>query len=165
MEIGGDKLNYLDVILIRNQDRIEFNWYHKPMFSGRYLNFLSHHPISQKRSTVYGLVDRCFLLSHLKYHPENLNFLIQILLENDYPLKFIFDNINNRLKSLIYKQTIKQKPIQSNIPNKKPSWFTMPVVPSIFEKFTQFSSSEIRVSFFSLNKLNQFIKVHHTKIP
>jgi len=29
------------------------------------------------------------------------NFLIQVLLENDYPLKFIFDNINNRLKSYL----------------------------------------------------------------
>jgi len=76
MKMGGDKLNFLDVTLIRNQDRIEFNWYHKPTFSGRYLNFLSHYFISQKRGTVYGLVDRCFLLSHPKYHPENLNFLI-----------------------------------------------------------------------------------------
>jgi len=54
MEIGGDKLNFLDVTLIRNQDKIEFNWYHKPTFSGRYLNFLSHHPISQKRGIWIG---------------------------------------------------------------------------------------------------------------
>jgi len=48
IEIGGDKLNFLDVTLIRNHDSIEFDWYYKPTFSGRYLNFLSHHPISQK---------------------------------------------------------------------------------------------------------------------
>jgi len=42
----------------------------------------------------------------------------------------------------------------------KPRWFTMSFVPLISKKFTQFNSNEDRVSFFSLNKLHEFIKVY-----
>jgi len=108
MEMGGNKLNFLDVTLIKNGNTIDFDWYHKPTFSGRYLNFLSQHPISQKRSTVFGLTDRSFLLSHPQYHLKNLNFIINLLLDNNYPLKFIFDNINLRLRNLIRKQNSTQ---------------------------------------------------------
>lgn len=49
MEIGDDnKLDFLDVTLILNNNRLTFDWYHKPTFSGRYLNFLSQHPLCQK---------------------------------------------------------------------------------------------------------------------
>jgi len=37
------------VTLINNKGKLEFDWYKKPTFSGRTLNFLSHHPTSQKR--------------------------------------------------------------------------------------------------------------------
>ncbi|KYN34033.1 hypothetical protein ALC56_11646 [Trachymyrmex septentrionalis] len=47
MEVGDDRLNFLDVTVIRNNELIEFNWYHKPTFSGRYLNFWSQHPVSE----------------------------------------------------------------------------------------------------------------------
>jgi len=73
-----------------------FNWYQKPMFSGRYLNYFSQHPFSQKRDTIMGMINRALLLSHPRFQQENLHFKINILLNNDliYPLKFIFDTIN-----------------------------------------------------------------------
>jgi len=58
------------------------------------LNFFSHYPISQKRGIIAGLVDRVILLSNPKFHFDNFCFVIKILLKNDYPLEFIFDNIN-----------------------------------------------------------------------
>jgi len=46
------------------------------------------------------------------FHQKNLEFIfwnsVQILLENDYPINFIFD-INNRLKWLINKKSFQQK--------------------------------------------------------
>ena len=64
IEIGHNKINFLDVQLIINNNNITFNWFHKPTFSKRYLNFHSHHLLSQKTGIIYGLVDRIFLLSH-----------------------------------------------------------------------------------------------------
>lgn len=40
------------------QTVVKFNWFHKVTFSGRVLNFLAHHPVTQKRLLVYYLVDK-----------------------------------------------------------------------------------------------------------
>lgn len=62
MEVGSERINFLDVTMIINNNTIEFNLFHKAtLFSGRYLNFLSQHPISQKRRTFIGLTDSAFL--------------------------------------------------------------------------------------------------------
>ncbi|KYN23204.1 hypothetical protein ALC57_04381 [Trachymyrmex cornetzi] len=50
-----DRLNFLDVTVIRDNELIEFDWYHKPTFSGRYLNCWSQHVVSQKIGTIAGL--------------------------------------------------------------------------------------------------------------
>jgi len=66
---------------------------------GRYLNFWSQHPVSQKISA--GLVHRVVLFSNPKFHLDNLCFIIKVFLENNYPLNFIIENIKNRLKKII----------------------------------------------------------------
>jgi len=101
LEIVVIYCNDIKKIQFSSPNFMEFNCYHKPIFSGRYLNFLSQHPLSQKRGTVMGMVDRSFFLSHPRFHCENLKYFITLLLENDYPLKFTFDTVNTRLKHLI----------------------------------------------------------------
>jgi len=91
LEVGGDSLNFLDVTIVKLNGNLEFDWFHKPTFSGRYLNYNSQHALSQKRGTIMGMVDRTFILSHPKYHQKNLNLIIEILRLNDYPLKFRYD--------------------------------------------------------------------------
>ncbi|KYN31571.1 hypothetical protein ALC56_14069, partial [Trachymyrmex septentrionalis] len=76
-EIDEDKLNFLDVSLIRKGNSLIHNWYHKSTFSDRYLNYFSFFvPI---------------------YHQENFELIIKILLNNEYSLKLIFSEIKNRL--------------------------------------------------------------------
>jgi len=60
LETGGKRLNFLDVTIINNEEIIEFDWYKKPTFSGRLLNFLFHHPTSQKRGVIINMIDRDF---------------------------------------------------------------------------------------------------------
>ena len=39
-------INFLDISITRKQDqKLSLNWYRKPTWSGRYLNFFSHHPL------------------------------------------------------------------------------------------------------------------------
>jgi len=45
MEIGGNNLDFLDLTLIKINGRLISNWYEKPTFSGRFLNFHSHHSV------------------------------------------------------------------------------------------------------------------------
>lgn len=102
IEIGSENtLNFLDVTLILQNNRLIFDWFYKATFSGRYLSFLSQHPVCQKRGTVIGLIDRAFLLFHTSFHKKNKEFIIQILLNNCYPLNFIFRIFHERLKTLI----------------------------------------------------------------
>jgi len=51
LEIGiNNKINFLDVTIILNNQRIMFDRYEKPTNTGRYINYCSQHPVSQKRA-------------------------------------------------------------------------------------------------------------------
>ena len=100
----GKEISFLDLLLIRNdKEKVITDWFRKKNFSGRYLNFLSHHPISQKRAIVYCLVDKSMLLADKKYHQKNLDLIKQLLLENNYPEYFIDQNIKKRKKLILNK--------------------------------------------------------------
>jgi len=100
LEMRDNQNNFLDTTIILDGNKIKFDWYHKPTYSGRYLNW-SQHPLSQKRGTILSLVDRAFLFSHPEFHQKNLEFVIKTLINNDYPLNVIFKVITDRVKSLI----------------------------------------------------------------
>ncbi|KYQ53936.1 hypothetical protein ALC60_07149 [Trachymyrmex zeteki] len=88
-----DKLNFLDVCIIKKGNSLIHNWYHKPTFSGRYLNYFFRHPLCQKVGTIIGLIDRVLSLSHPMFHQENFEAIIKILINNGYSLKLIFTMI------------------------------------------------------------------------
>jgi len=99
IEIADENtLNFLDVSITINRNFIEFDWNRKPTFSGRFLNFFSQHPISHKRGVIIGLTDSVFYLSHPQHHEKNFLLVINILLSNGYPFKFIFNSIIRRLR-------------------------------------------------------------------
>jgi len=56
-------INFFDTTVIRDGNRLLTNWYRKPTFSGRYVNYYSSHPIKYKINTIISLVDRAILLS------------------------------------------------------------------------------------------------------
>jgi len=113
LKVGGNELSFLDITIIKKGNNLEFDWFHKPTFSGRFLNFMSSHPISQKRGIITNLVDKVLRLSHPKFHAKNLNFIIKIFLDNDYPIEFIFDAIRMRIKTLIHRK-LATHPIDEN---------------------------------------------------
>jgi len=41
VEKGGDRINFRDTTIIKNNNKLIFDWYHKPTYSDRYLSFLS----------------------------------------------------------------------------------------------------------------------------
>lgn len=83
-------LPFLDVMVIRETDgTLKTNWYTKPTSSGRLLNFLSNHPMSQKKSVALGLLHRAINLSHESFHIENIERVKQLLKNNNYPPEFV----------------------------------------------------------------------------
>jgi len=163
LEIGGDVLNFLDLTIIKKEGRLIFNWYRKPTFSGRFLNFHSHHPFLHKKGTIISLVDRVILLSHPEFHKEKFNFIINTLIDNGYPLNLIFSVIKRKLYCRFQTCELQKRNVLENsqVTNLQP-YFTIPYVSCIANKFIQFlkNISFCKLSFSCLNKLNKFIKVH-----
>jgi len=48
-----------------------------------------------KKGVITSLFDRTLLLSHTRFHFKNLEEMINILINNCYPLKLIFPTIKN----------------------------------------------------------------------
>ena len=131
MEIGLDgKISFLDTMLIIEERNLIFDIYRKATFSGRFLNFHSHHPLCHKRDIIYGVVDKIFCLCHPKFQRNNLIDAIKIFLQNRYPLRFIFSTIHNRIKYHINK-------INNLNKNKDDTkrFFMIPYVNTISERF------------------------------
>jgi len=88
------------LLKMSNDNVITIDWFHKKTFSRRYLSYFSNHPICQyKIGTIYNLVDRAILLSHLMFHQKNLKICIEMLRDNGYPLDLSFKEINRRTKN------------------------------------------------------------------
>lgn len=74
---------------IREDRSVKTDWFHKATWSGRYLNFKSHLPMSYKRNTVTLLAKKILELSEPEYHDKNFDLLKTTLRENLYPVKLI----------------------------------------------------------------------------
>jgi hypothetical protein len=153
-------ISFLDVSLLVSNDRIIIDWFHKETFSGRYLSYLSNHPLCHKIGTIYSLVDRAILLSHPTFHQKNLEFVIVTLLKNGYPINLIFDKIRKRLKNLIINRVnIDQETNVENDSNRK--IIALPYVHKVSEMVTSgFDKNEYMIGYRILNKLTGFIKRH-----
>lgn len=100
---SNNSLNFLDVTVIRNGNKLLTNWYRKPTFSGRYINFFSSHPFKYKVSVVTSLVDRAILLSNSLFHNSNIEIVKQILSNNCFPSHVVDKHVNDRIKQLRYR--------------------------------------------------------------
>lgn len=85
----NNTLPYLDMILIRKDQRIITNWYSKPTSSNNILNFLSNHPHKHKINVASNLVHRVLSLSDIQFWHENIDKITNILQKNNYPQHII----------------------------------------------------------------------------
>ncbi|KYN26675.1 hypothetical protein ALC57_03955 [Trachymyrmex cornetzi] len=168
-EENNDKsMNFLDVSLIIEKEHIIFNNYKKPTNSGRYLNYNSNHPINHKRGVIIGQFDRIIFLSHPKFHTKNIENMIDILLNNGYPLEFLFSTINKRIKNLSRRDSLYINNVSlqdSNENNGINNYFIIPYIKEISEKFKSIAKkNDFTVAFKPINTLNSIIKTGKDKL-
>ncbi|XP_071637535.1 uncharacterized protein [Temnothorax longispinosus] len=101
---SNNSLPFLDTIVIRDGNRLITNWFRKPTFSGRYINYFSSHPLKYKVNCITGLLDRAILLSNDRFRESNINIVKDILLNNSFPIELINKHIKIRLKQLSHKR-------------------------------------------------------------
>ncbi|XP_071577054.1 uncharacterized protein [Temnothorax nylanderi] len=107
-------LNFLDTTVIRNGNLLITNWYRKPTFSGRYINFHSNHPLKYKLNTITSLVDRAVLLSNEKFHDGNIKIIKEILNNNSFPKPIVNKHIAKRLNTLKIRNNTLNTPTDNN---------------------------------------------------
>ena len=160
VEIAQNKsISFLDLKIIIDQHRhIITNWYRKPTFSGRYLNYNSHHPLSNKIAIIYCLVDRAINLSHSSFHNDNILFIKNVLKLNDYPKKVIDFHLKKRLKNLTFSNSRKTKTFNNK------AIISLPYVKEL-ELFNHhfFTQVSTKVVYSTKNKLSSIIKLGKDK--
>lgn len=87
---------FLDVLVIHQNNNIKINWYRKPTWSGRFLNFQSFNPVAQKKAIVKNLVDRAIDVSDKEFHETNLQLIRNVLMFIDYQQWFFEKIITDR---------------------------------------------------------------------
>lgn len=107
---SANSISFLDVLVINNNGRIKTDWYTKPTFSGRFLNYLSQHPITNKIVMVYNIVDRAIKLADKEFYIKNIRTAEELLIDNNYPTDFVNKYVGKRL-STIYSN---EQPRQNN---------------------------------------------------
>jgi len=161
-------LNFLDLSLRRTKDELIIDWFHKETFSGRYLSFYSSHPLCHKIGSIYSLMDRAVLLSHSTFHKKNLELVIGLLLDNGFPLNFIFNKINIRFKKLFnsklkYHNNTQVRSVSNEHTNEK-KFISVPYIKDISEKVASvLNNNDYMVGYRCLNTLGRFIKVQKDK--
>lgn len=104
VEIEKDKqINFLDVTVLRINDRLINKWYKKPYASSRLLNYFSHHEKTCVIETAKAYVRMVLNLSDPSFYHENKPILIDILRKNSFP--------ETEIMSIMYENYTFMKPL------------------------------------------------------
>ncbi|KAK9892635.1 hypothetical protein WA026_021013 [Henosepilachna vigintioctopunctata] len=96
---------FLDTLVIRSDNNIiTLDWYQKPTSSGRFLNFHSNHPTTQKFNMVVAMRNRVLRICDERFHRGSLRKLFLIFRNNGYP--------GHILQKLIYNSRFYDGPIE-----------------------------------------------------
>lgn len=76
---------FLDTRVVRVDTRLMVDWYQKPMSSGRYLHYLSYHPLKVKINFIINMKSRVSKICHPTFLDKNLKLLHRLLTSNGYP--------------------------------------------------------------------------------
>jgi len=158
-------LSFLDLKLKIIDNHLNIDWFHKDSFSGRCLSFHSNHPLNHKIGTIYSLIDRAILLSDPSHHSKNLELCVKILIDNGYPLEYIFKHANIRIKKLcMTKLNHNYTPPVEKMTQKK--FIGFPYIKDLSEHLRKtFKDTTLLPGYRCFNKLNRYIKLHKDPTP
>ena len=125
----NNKLSFLDVLLLKNENSLDFKIYRKPTNNNRFLSFFSGHARQVKIGLIISLTDRIFRICSPKFVEEELLLLKEILISNHYPGWLIGQTFSKiRKKFLEFSDDILEKT------EKKEIFCSLPYVPGLSEK-------------------------------
>lgn len=94
---NNNQLPYLDMLLVRKDNQtIQTEWYQKPIASGRFLDYCSFHPLYQKLNTANNLINRINTFSTNLSDGQKAKIMDEQLKINNYPKSLRHRLINRR---------------------------------------------------------------------
>ena len=96
-----NKLPFLDVLLLKNENSLNFKIYRKPTNNNRFLSFFSGHPRQVKIGLIISLTGRIFRTCSPKFIEEELLLLKEILISNHYTGWLIDQTFSKRRKQFL----------------------------------------------------------------
>ena len=111
-------LPFLDILLIRNINKLELKVYHKPTCENDHIHFYSHHNNNSKRGIIIGFYLRALRICSSKYLNDEFIHIENSFLNLQYPKSFKkFSTvliIHNKNKSQINAYSISDKTSSSH---------------------------------------------------
>lgn len=159
----NNQINFLDLTLIKENNRIYTKWYTKNVASGRYLNFNSEHHKTHKKNVVTAVIDRAIKLTSPKYRTETIKKAKQLLLENNYP-EHLINNITKKRIHVFYNSlSHKKNQTQTSQPRR---YFSLPYISGLSEKIDRvFNHHNINIAHKSQNHIKQFFTKLKSETP
>nr|CAI5820344.1 unnamed protein product [Callosobruchus analis] len=91
----NNAISFLDTKIIRSKDNhLKVDWYQKPTFSGRFINFHSCHSFRQKINIIKNLKHRALNISDIEFHSSVLNKIRCFLCNNNFPISLVNNILN-----------------------------------------------------------------------
>ena len=160
MEVGGSKLNYLDLtISLEEHNNVltpSFSIYRKPTYSGVSIHSSSLHPRIHKSASVTAAIHRMLSipLNSASRH-EEIATIKQIAAVNHLPLNV--DQIIRRIsaRSLLWENSL----LPSDLP-RRPRWLRLPYLGKASDKLAAFLKRyDYRVGFYTPCTLGQLVRL------
>ena len=85
---SNSTLHFLDILLIRNINKLEFKIYRKPTYKNDHIRSYSHHNNSTKRGIIIGLYLRALRICSSKYLNDEFNHIENSFLNLLYPKSY-----------------------------------------------------------------------------
>lgn len=120
------RISFLGMSVINIDNRVHLDWYQKPTWSGRYLQFHSHHPEVHKKCVVAGLFERGLKLCEPMFREKNLKLITETLIQNGYPR-----NLINSIKASRVHKLYNSVSFQERLDLTTPSYTNFTVIPYV----------------------------------
>ena len=124
-------LAFLDCKLVRRDGgTLLTDWYTKPSYSGRYINFYSNHTFTHKINTITCMKNRIEKICHSEFRHTALARLRGIFVNNGYPLRLV--------NKILFSTSTTSTGSIFDIPTPaKPIYLKVTSIPRISEKLKQ----------------------------
>lgn len=153
----NNRIPFLDLLLINNNDVILIDYYKKPSSSNRILNFRSYHPMKQKIGIIKQMLFRIRNLCSQQFIQKNIDSLKELLIQNNYP--------KNLINRIIHNQNTKR--IDERDSNKdKDKYVKVPYHRHLSSKIKHvFKNENTKVAFYNSKTNKQFFGKVKDKVP